>query len=248
MTWDLHSHTQLHALYQKLLSSLADSGTLIGVASKNDPAVAAKAFERKDLSLKPEQVFPVEVHWKREIGQRGADPGDVEHRSRQRDFRRRQSDGVGRGRRRTSRHRVRAVPEERLRRGAGNAAAPARSLRQRARVEGRRAAAGEHSQGAAFREQAAGGAAPESFLQDINAVVTFDFAAQSEPRVFELVNKTNQFNLNGRRYTEGDWRKLVSAPDAVLAAISYEDKFGPLGTIAVLAGQVAGERLNVEAW
>ena len=33
-------------------------------------------------------------------------------------------------------------------------------------------------------------------------------AAAAEPRVLELVNKTNQFNLNGRRYTEADWRKL----------------------------------------
>jgi len=101
---------------------------------------------------------------------------------------------------------------------------------------------------AAFREQTAGGAAPESFLQSINAVVTFDFGAGSEPRVFELVNKTNQFNLNGRRYTEADWHKLLSAPGAVLAAVSYEDKYGPLGTIAVLAGRVDGSCLHVETW
>ena len=68
VTWDLASHAQLHGLYQKLLASLADSGTLIGVASKNDPAVVAKAFERKDLLLRPEQVFPIEVHWNAKSG------------------------------------------------------------------------------------------------------------------------------------------------------------------------------------
>jgi FkbH-like protein len=103
-------------------------------------------------------------------------------------------------------------------------------------------------QSAAFREQTSGGAAPESFLQGINAVVSFDFGAGSEPRVFELVNKTNQFNLNGRRYTEADWHKLLASPGAVLAAVSYEDKYGPLGTIAVLAGRVDGGCLHVEAW
>src|SRR5262249_30015243 len=56
-------------------------------------------------------------------------------------------------------------------------------------------------QGAAFREQVEGGSAPESFLEQIGAVVTFDFAAAGQPRVLELVNKTNQFNLNGRRHT-----------------------------------------------
>ena len=103
-------------------------------------------------------------------------------------------------------------------------------------------------QGAAFREQASGGAAPESFLQQIGAVVTFDFAAASEPRVLELVNKTNQFNLNGGRYTQPDWQKLLSAPGALLVAVSYEDKFGPLGTIAAIAGHTDGKRLTIDTW
>ena len=47
------------------------------------------------------------------------------------------------------------------------------------------------------------------FLAQAEAVVTFDFGCAAEPRVLELVNKTNQFNLNGRRYTEADWRSLT---------------------------------------
>ena len=68
VTWDLASHSQLHGLYQKLLGSLADSGTLIGVASKNDPAVVHQAFERRDLLLRSDQVFPIEVHWNAKSG------------------------------------------------------------------------------------------------------------------------------------------------------------------------------------
>src|SRR5262249_30432752 len=73
-------------------------------------------------------------------------------------------------------------------------------------------------QGAAFREQSSAESAPESFLQQLNAAVTVDFGAGEQPRVLELVNKTNQFNLNGRRYTEADWRKLLAAPGAFVAA------------------------------
>ena len=36
VSWDLSQHQHLHALYQNLLSSLADGGVLVGVASKND--------------------------------------------------------------------------------------------------------------------------------------------------------------------------------------------------------------------
>jgi len=71
VTWDLASHSHLHGLYQKLLASLAESGTLIAVASKNDPAVVEKAFERRDLLLRPEQVFPIEVHWNAKSGSVG---------------------------------------------------------------------------------------------------------------------------------------------------------------------------------
>ena len=43
----------------------------MAVASKNDPAVVEKAFERKDLLLRPEQVFPIEVHWNAKSGSVG---------------------------------------------------------------------------------------------------------------------------------------------------------------------------------
>jgi FkbH-like protein len=248
VTWDLASHAQLHGLYQKLLGSLADSGTLIGVASKNDPAVAAKAFERKDLLLRPEQVFPIEVHWNAKSGSvaRILETWNIAADS------------------------VIFVDDSPMELAEVAAAHPGidcvlfpksdyqaglamlRQLRDRCgkeriskddalRLESIR-------QGAAFREQASGGATPESFLQQLGAVVTFDFAAAGEPRVLELVNKTNQFNLNGGRYTQPDWQKLLSSPGALLVAVSYEDKFGPLGTIAAIAGHADGKRLTIETW
>ncbi len=78
--------------------------------------------------------------------------------------------------------------------------------------------------------------------------MTFDFGAGGEPRVFELVNKTNQFNLNGRRYTEADWHKLLAAPGAVLAAVSYEDKYRTAGDDCGAGGRVDGDCLHVETW
>jgi len=248
VTWDLASHAQLHGLYQKLLGSLADSGTLIGAASKNDPAIVRQAFERPDLLLRPEHVFPIEVHWNAKSGSvtRILETWNIAADS------------------------VIFVDDSPMELAEVAAAHPGiecvlfskndyaaglamlRHLRDRCgkeRVSQDDALRLESiRQNAAFREQTSGGAAPDSFLQQINAVTTFDFAAGHEPRVFELVNKTNQFNLNGRRYSDADWRKLLVAPDAVLVAIRYEDKFGPLGTIAVLAGRVDGDCLNVEAW
>ncbi len=248
VSWDLASHSQLHGLYQKLLGSLADAGTLIAVASKNDPTVVHQAFERPDLLLRSDQVFPIEVHWNAKSGSvtRILQTWNIAADS------------------------VMFVDDSPMELAEVAAAHPGiecvlfpksdyaaglamlRLLRDRC---GKERVSKDDAlrlasirQGAAFREQADGGAAPESFLQGINAVVTFDFGAGNEPRVFELVNKTNQFNLNGRRYTDADWHHMLAAPGSVLAAISYEDKYGPLGTIAVLAGQMNGECLNVAAW
>ena len=248
VTWDLTSHAQLHGIYQKLLSSLAESGTLIGVASKNDPAVVAKAFERKDLLFRPDQVFPIEVHWNAKSGSvaRILEAWNVSADS------------------------VIFVDDSPMELAEVAAAHPGiecvlfprndyaaalkvfQHLRDRCgkeRVSKDDALRLESiRQGAAFREQVTTGATPESFLKDIGAVITFDFAAPGEPRVLELVNKTNQFNLNGERYTQPDWQKLMTQPGAVLAAISYEDKFGPLGTIAAAAGHLEGRKLTLDVW
>jgi len=248
VTWDLASHSQLHGLYQKLLASLAESGTLIAVASKNDPAVVQKAFERGDLLLKPHHIFPIEVHWNAKSGSVG---------------RILETWNIGADS-------VIFVDDSPMELAEVAAAHPGiecvlfpkddysaclkmmRHLRDRCgkgRVSQDDAVRlGSIRKSAEFREHAAGGAAPESFLETLGAVVTFDFAAGEQPRVLELMNKTNQFNLNGRRYTEADWRKSLASPDAVCVAVSYEDKFGPLGTIAVALGQVRNGCLELEAW
>ena len=248
VTWDLAGHTHLHALYQKLLASLAECGTLIAVASKNDPAIVEKALERQDLLLKPTQMFPIEVHWNAKSGSVGRilETWNI------------------------SADTVIFVDDSPMELAEVAAAHPGiecvlfpkddyaaclRMLRHLHDRCGKEFVSADDTvrlesirQNAVFREQASGGGAPESFLQQIGAVVTFDFGAGDQPRVLELVNKTNQFNLNGRRYTEADWHKLLAKPGAVLVAASYEDKFGPLGTIAVAGGQIHANKLRIEAW
>lgn len=246
--WDLASHAHLHGLYQKLLSSLSEHGTLVGIASKNDPAVVAKAFDRRDLLLRPEQLFPIEVHWNAKSGSvsRILETWNIA------------ADSV---------IFVDDSPMELAEVAAGhpgiecilfpkNDYAAGLAMLQRLRdLCGKERVSTDDTlrlksirEGAAFREQVAGAATPETFLAQAEATVTFDFGSASEPRVLELVNKTNQFNLNGRRYTESDWRSLVAKPNSLVVSVSYEDKFGPLGTIAVLGGAIHGDVFAAETW
>lgn len=246
--WDLHGDGQMHGLYQKLLGSLSDTGTLVGVASKNDPAVVAKTFERGDMILRPEQVFPIEASWNAksgavksilEIWNIAADSvifvddspmelAEVEA----------QHPGIE----------CVLFPKQ-------DSVAALQMLRRLRDLCGKDKVSSDDMlrlasirQGAEFRQQAEGGAAPDSFLEQAQAVVTFDFSAAGEARTLELVNKTNQFNLNGRRWAEADWHKDAASDRALIVAVSYEDKFGPLGTIAVAKANFQGERLLVDTW
>ena len=49
------------------------------------------------------------------------------------------------------------------------------------------------------------------FLLKVRGVITFSLGTDtSDNRAFELINKTNQFNLNGKRFSESDWLNFSS--------------------------------------
>lgn len=251
VSWDLDHHTQVHGLYQQTLKALAEAGVLIGVASKNDPAVVAEAFRRDDLVLPVDLVFPVEVHWepKSSSVRRILDAWNVGADS------------------------VVFVDDSPMELAEVRAAFPgmeclpfpARDEQAAyALLEGLRDRFGKGSitqedtlrreslrRGAEF----AGGlrrhdpAVADQFLGGAEAELTLDFRRDAaDRRAFELVDKTNQFNLNGRRYGEGPWGEQLGRPDAFLLRVSYRDKFGPLGTIAVITGRVEPGSLAVSSW
>lgn len=249
ISWDLATNQQLHGLYQGLLQALADSGVLIAIASKNDREVVDQALQRSDLRISPAVIFPLEVHWQPksasvtrileiwnisadavvfvddsplEIAEvRAAHPGMECVKFPQRD----NAGGVkllGYLRDLFARNEVSYEDSIRL-----------QSIRSAATLRGQHA--GETDQ--------------ESILASLDATVEIDFCTDSdERRAFDLVNKTNQFNLNGRRFQPADWATALSRPGAWLAVIAYKDKFGALGKIAVAQGRALESRLYIDTW
>src|SRR5207237_1030521 len=78
-------------------------------------------------------------------------------------------------------------------------------------------------QNAAFvAEQSSGAGHTERFLAGLDAELRFDFAKDAaDTRTLELMNKTNQFNLNGQRLDEAVWRQFLQEADTFLITISY---------------------------
>ena len=90
--------------------------------------------------------------------------------------------------------------------------------------------------------------APEFLLESLEAELTVSFDNEGkDPRGLELINKTNQFNLNGKLQTESSWRTYARDPGAFVMIVAYQDKFGPLGKIAVLAGH-RGRKVRIDTW
>jgi FkbH-like protein len=93
------------------------------------------------------------------------------------------------------------------------------------------------------------GPTSDDFLRDVEATITFHLGTDArDHRAFELINKTNQFNLNGRRFSESEWLSFNQDPAAFLLTASYEDKYGPLGKISVIMGRIDGHALYVDSW
>lgn len=246
--WDLEGHKGLHGLYQRLLSALSEEGILLGVASKNNPAVVQKAFERIDLLLQPKQIFPMEVHW-------NAKSGSVDRILRTWNVAPDSVVYVDDSPMELAEVAAAHPGIECLQFPTNDYAAGYSMLRRIRDLFGKEKISTEDSlrlhsirQATQF-QPGVGESTPESFLQQVNAVVSFDFSGSvSDTRALELVNKTNQFNLNGIRWTEADWVRELSRPDATSMIVSYEDKFGPLGKISVMQGRHIRDTLAIRVW
>jgi len=67
-------------------------------------------------------------------------------------------------------------------------------------------------------------------------------------RAAQLSQKTNQFNLTTRRYTEFDIRRMIESDDYLVLMSSMEDKFGDNGKIALMIVEKNGRRARIDAF
>jgi FkbH-like protein len=248
VSWQLERHTQIHGLYQQMLGHLASCGVLLAACSKNELPVAQAGLARRDLLLDAESLFPVCAGWgpkSKSVAEIlrawniGADavvfiddnPMELDEVQQAfpaitcLPFPRKDPARLWHllGELRDLFGKPQVLEEDRL-----------RSASLRASAE--------------LRELAHETSSPQ-FLQSLHGNITLDYRKNpSDARLVELLNKTNQFNLNGLRTTEGEWRRFLENPGSIAVAASYQDKFGPLGKIAVLAGDRVGQSIRVSHW
>ncbi|WCK73119.1 HAD-IIIC family phosphatase [Agrobacterium tumefaciens] len=245
--WNLDGKSQMHAVYQQLLAALASRGILVAVASKNDNAVVTAALERDDLLISRDSIFPVIANWDpkskavEQILARwnvGADSVvfvddnryELEEVSRSfptmetRHFPTTDANAVYNllNELRDLCHKEKTNEEDVLRLQSIRASAEIAVLAQETSLD--------------------------DFLSGIGASIKLEKANASDTRALELVNKTNQFNLNGRRWSDSEWSRYLEDDSREVVSISYSDKFGALGKIGVIMCRRDKDELEIEQW
>jgi FkbH-like protein len=75
----------------------------------------------------------------------------------------------------------------------------------------------------------------DAYLKTLQMEITFQpFDATGRARITQLINKSNQFNLTTKRYTEAEVAAAESDPDCFTLQVRLSDAFGDNGMISVV--------------
>ncbi len=67
-------------------------------------------------------------------------------------------------------------------------------------------------------------------------------------RITQLTNKSNQFNLTTRRYTQAQIEELADDREHITLYGRLSDRFGDNGVVSVVIGRIEGDVCHVELW
>lgn len=88
-----------------------------------------------------------------------------------------------------------------------------------------------------------------SYLKSLEMEISIlPFDAVSRSRIAQLVNKSNQFNLTGRRYTESEIEAIENDPSVHGFYARLVDRFGDNGIISVIICRSIAESWEVDTW
>jgi FkbH-like protein len=89
----------------------------------------------------------------------------------------------------------------------------------------------------------------ESYLRSLSMILEVRFCDEiSLPRIAQLTQKTNQFNLTTRRYTEQDISNFSQSKDIDVLYVRLHDRFGDMGIIGVSITRYKEDRAEIDSF
>ncbi len=106
-----------------------------------------------------------------------------------------------------------------------------------------------------YKENVARAELQASFANYEDYLLSLDMTAVIKPfeplymaRIAQLTNKSNQFNLTTRRYTQEEIEQTAADGGCITLYGKLADRFGDNGVVTVVIGKVEGERLDILLW
>jgi FkbH-like protein len=75
-----------------------------------------------------------------------------------------------------------------------------------------------------------------------------EFRAIDVPRISQLINKSNQFNLTTVRRTEAEVQSVLADPAYFAFTVRLADRFGDYGLISVVICRIDGPEARIDTW
>lgn len=89
----------------------------------------------------------------------------------------------------------------------------------------------------------------EEYLHSLDMVGTIrPFEPMYMARIAQLTNKSNQFNLTTKRFTQAQIEQTASDAGYLTLYGKLQDKFGDNGVVTVVIGRIEGTVLHMELW
>jgi len=99
------------------------------------------------------------------------------------------------------------------------------------------------------REERSRASSPEEYLKQLGITVSMFAPAPGDmARLAQLINKTNQFNLNCRRRTEAELLALCADKRHAVRLVHATDRFGDYGVIGSFVLKVDGSKAAVDTF
>lgn len=82
---------------------------------------------------------------------------------------------------------------------------------------------------------------------DMKAEIS-SFTSLYMSRIAQLTNKSNQFNLTTKRFTQGELEQIAADRSYITLCGRLEDRFGDNGVVSVVIGKIDNEELHIDLW
>lgn len=237
---------QAYTEFQEYLKNLRKQGVLLNVISKNEAAAAMGGLRHPQMILKPEDFISIMANWApksqnlvnmaKELSLLPESFVFVDDNPAEREIVKQQVPGC-------------AVPD------IGTVEQYLTVVDHGGFFEATKLSKDDLNRNAMYKENAVRAQLQASFADYGAYLDSLEMKAVIKPfepvymsRIAQLTNKSNQFNLTTRRYTQEEIEKTAADPRFITRYGRLADKFGDNGVVAISIGEMKGEVCELVLW